>query len=152
MRHKIFIFSIIGSIFFSCKPIYQREKFSYHFGDKKDEWINTYKMQFFINCLRKGYLNDTIFKLISEKDLLFHYEPFALQNDQTEKLAFKLINNLPRPIYPHTDNEVDDKLETKKNYICASCLNYYSSKELDSIAKIEYKKYLSLKNTTVFKN
>ena len=72
------------------------------------------------------------------------YEPFSYQHDKIDSLAIKIIQNIPKPIIPHCDDCTDEEEieELKKNYICATCLNYYASNELDSIAKIEYKKYL----------
>lgn len=133
---------LICSLLISSCSTFKRNKFEYHLGSQKNEWINNYKTEFFFECIKKGYKNDTIFKLISKKDLLYIYEPFALQHSQIDKLATNLIDNLPKPIYPHCDdcNTKEEQEEILKNYICASCLNYYASRELDSIAKSNYKR------------
>ena len=124
----------------SCST-YNREKFEYHLGNKKNEWINNFKTEFFFSCLKKGYKSDSITNLISKKDLLYLYEPYAFQHEQIDSISRLIIEKMPKPIYPHND-EINDKKELDKNYICASCLNYYSSRELDSIAKKKYKKLI----------
>ena len=110
-------------------------------GNKKNEWINNFKTEFFFSCLKKGYKSDSITNLISKKDLLYLYEPYAFQHEQIDSISSLIIEKMPKPIYPHND-EINDKKELDKNYICASCLNYYSSRELDSIAKKKYKKLI----------
>jgi hypothetical protein len=103
-----------------------------------------YKTDFFFTCIRKGYKDDTIFKLIAQKDLLVPYEPILFHYDRIDTLATTVIKNIPKPIYPYCADctAEEEKEELKKNYICASCLNYYASRELDSIAKKTYKEYL----------
>jgi len=127
---------VIIFIIISCST-YNRSKFEYHFGNKENEWINNFKTEFFFTCLRKGYKNDTIFKLISKKDFQYLYEPYAFQHNEIDVIATKIVNNIPKPIYPHCDEctEKEEAEEANKNYICASCLNYYASRELDSTAK-----------------
>lgn len=139
MKKLIIFLAII--VFTSCSS-YKRTKFEYQLGSNKNEWINNFKTEFFLTCLQKAYNNDTIFKLISKKDFQYHYEPFAYQHYKIDTLANRIIKNMPKPIYPHCDDcdEKEEKEDVKKNYFCASCLNYYASRELDSIAKREYKK------------
>nr|WP_315159455.1 hypothetical protein [uncultured Flavobacterium sp.] len=137
MKNKIIFIVIFCCSFGSCET-YKRTQFEYHFGKTKNEWINMYKTEFFFTCLEKGYQNKKIFELISQKDLLLPYEPFP---EKIDTLANKLIKNMPKPIFPHCD-ECNEQEQLKKNYICASCLNYYASRELDSIAKKAYKEYL----------
>ena len=142
MKNKIVII-VIGCVLWSCTT-YKRNKFEYHFGNNNNQWINMYKTKFFFNCLRKGYNNDAFFESIAKKDLLFPYEPILFNYDRIDTLATKVIKNMPKPIFPHCDDctEAEEIEEAKKNYICASCLNYYASRELDSIARKAYKEYL----------
>jgi hypothetical protein len=60
----------------------------------------------------------------------------------SRKLIDSLAKAIPKNIPPfwHTD-EIENK--DKNVYMC-SCLHYYQSKELDKIAKREYKKYRRL--------
>lgn len=153
MTKTIIFLGLVLSIFYSCDT-YKRTKFEYHFGKNENEWINMYKTQFFLTCLRKGYNDDAILKLIAQKDLLVPYEPVLFQYDKIDTLATRIIKNIPKPIYPHCDDctEEEEKENLKKNYICASCLNYYASKELDSIAKNVYKKYLEGEKRSILSN
>ena len=141
MKNKIVII-VIGCVLWSCTT-YKRNKFEYHFGKNQNEWINMYKTDIFLTCIRKGYKDDEVFKLIAKKDLLVPYEPF-LYIKSIDSLATNVIKNMPKPIFPHCDDctEAEEIEEAKKNYICASCLNYYASRELDSIARKAYKEYL----------
>lgn len=134
---KIILISSVILLIFSCNS-YKRNRFEYHLGNKKNEWINNFKTEFFFSCLNKGYKSDSIANLISKKDLLYLYEPFAYQHEQVDSISSLIIEKMPKPIYAHND-EINYKKELDKNYICASCLNYYSSRELDSIAKRKYK-------------
>ena len=43
---------------------------------------------------------------------------------------------------PYIKIEVGNEYLKNKNFISYNCLNYYASKELDSIANIEYEKML----------
>ncbi|MDP5201334.1 hypothetical protein [Flavobacterium sp. DG2-3] len=142
---NIFFFVIIC---FMCScDTYKRNKFEYHFGKKDNEWINMYKTEVFFSCINKGYNEKSIFDLIEKKDLFVPYEPIYTEYNNIDTLADKVIKNITKPIYPHCDDctEKEKNEILKKNYICATCLNYYASKELDSIAKKAYKKYLKTK-------
>nr|WP_315247532.1 hypothetical protein [uncultured Flavobacterium sp.] len=114
MRTTIIII-ILGFLLFtlySCST-YKRTKFEYHFGKNGNEWINMYKTDFFLTCIRKGYNDDTFFESISKKDLLVPYEPIVFQYDKIDTLATKVIKNMPKPIYPHCDDCTDE--EEKEN-------------------------------------
>lgn len=144
MKSKIIKVIVLSLLLSSCET-YKRTKFEYHFGKGKNEWINMYKTDVFLSCMKKGYESDDIYKLIGKKDLLVPYEPILFQYSKIDTLTTKIIKNIPKPIYPHCDdctNEQEQEM-LRKNYICASCLNYYASRDLDSIAKKAYKAYLN---------
>lgn len=140
---KIIIIGILFCIFSSCGT-YKRSKFEYQFGEKRAEWINMYKTEMFFTCLRKSYENPAIFNLIAKEDLQVPYEPILSEYDKINLLSTKIIKNIPKPIYPNWDDctEKEKQEQLKKNYFCATCLNYYASSELDSIAKKAYKNFL----------
>lgn len=142
-KMKKILFLTILFLILSCST-YKRTRFEYNLGSKKNEWINNFKTEFFFTCLKKGYDNDTIFKLIAKKDFQYLYEPFAYQHNKIDSLALKIIQNIPKPIIPHCDDctKEEEIEELKKNYICATCLNYYASYELDSITRVTYRKLL----------
>jgi len=140
MKNIILTFAIFILIT-SCNT-YKKNRFEYNLGKKENEWINNFKTEFFFSCIKEGYKNDTIIKLISKKDLLYQYEPYAYQHNKIDSLAINLIKRIPKPIYQHCDDctKKEEIENNTKNYFCASCLNYFASRELDSIAKNEYKK------------
>jgi hypothetical protein len=103
MKKIITIIGILFYLFTSCGT-YKRSKFEYQFGKEGSEWINMYKTEVFFTCLRKGYENPEIFKLIAEKDLQVPYEPIFSEYNEIDSLAIKIIINIPKPIYPHCDD------------------------------------------------
>lgn len=142
---KKLLLSIILITLISCKS-YKRNDFTYRKEDKNG-WINTFKAEVFYSCLKEGYNNDTIFKLMSKKDLFNSYEGFESEVlDSAKVLGNNIIKNLPKP-YINLD-EID---LNNKNFISMSCLNYYASKQLDIIAKKAYKLHLkNIKKDKVF--
>lgn len=144
---KIFLL-ILMSIFLSCSS-YQRDEFSYRKEDKK-VWINTFKSEVFYQCLREGYQNDTIFKLMAQKDLFNSYDGFEFNIiDSAKDLGSTIIKKIPVPFI-----KLDEADLKNKNFISMTCLNYYASRELDSIAKKAYKVHLKnvQKDDTFWKN
>jgi hypothetical protein len=133
---------ITSCLLISCGT-YKRDKFEYHFGDENNKWINMFKTRVYFSCIQKGYKDKNIFELISREDLMVPYDPIYFEYGKIDTLTAKIIKNIPKPIYPNCDDcsEEEQQEIIKKNYICATCLNYYASRELDSIAKAAYKKY-----------
>jgi hypothetical protein len=138
MKNLIVVITTI--IFLSCNT-HKRERFVYNLGQEKEQWINNYKTEFFIKCLQKGYKNDSIIKLMAKVDILYYLsDPLEFQHKKLDSLAHKIITEMPKPIIPHCD-DCNENEENKKKLICANCLNYYGSKELDFMAQEAYKKY-----------
>lgn len=108
----------------------------------KSGFIKQFKDDVFYKCLQEGYgedLSSKIFNLMKEKDLFSPSDDPNIEIDSIQsKLAKKIILNLSPP-YLHTD---DEKEIVGKNFIISTCLSYYESKELDSLANIEYEKHL----------
>lgn len=128
------------SIFTLCSCT-SSNQFVYHF--EKDSWIKSYKTYAFYGCFRESYRNDTIIEMIGEKDFINQSEIIANWDiiERANNLGANIAKNIPKPIYPKFEEGNKEKFY-KKNYYLVSCLNYYASKELDSIAKVEYKKFL----------
>ena len=59
---KIIIIMIV--LMFSCQSSYKYEKFDYNKSD--NAWINKFKDEMFLSCLKESYKSDTIFKLIEK--------------------------------------------------------------------------------------
>jgi hypothetical protein len=134
---KIFLMGLV-IIFLSCST-YKRDKFEYRNNDKK-VWINTFKSEVFYSCIKEGIKNDSLHKILENKDLFNIYDGFEINStDFAREIGKKIILNMPKA-YIKIDN--DEEALLNKNFISYNCLNYYASKELDSIANIEYKKHL----------
>lgn len=100
-----------------------------------------FKEEVFIECLKAIYQNDTIFKLI-RKEYISPSHDFVVWITDIEK-ARKLGGEFLFTI-PDLEYKFDDYKIGQKEYM-SSCLRYYASRELDSIARIKDKKYI--KNT-----
>ncbi|QYJ67379.1 hypothetical protein [Flavobacterium litorale] len=127
-----FIFTIV--IFLGCcKPKYQ--KFDYN--KSTNPWIDAFKDRAFIACLRESYqIDDTIFKLIQKRDAFNPYDGLDLEAIKTaNKLGTNIAKNIPEP-------SMCEGCDEGVNYYMATCLHYYKSSELDSLAKMEYERYL----------
>jgi hypothetical protein len=101
---------------------------------QKADWINSYKRQVFISCLnvqnRELSKND-----VSESinaDILGNTY-YLKQADSLGKGFYRLIR--PSKILDHNNNRA----------LVNGCLEYYESKQLDSMAKSAYKEYLTTK-------
>lgn len=145
---RIVMFVVCLKLIQSCNPSYTREKFEYrsnrHLEKKnniEENFFNrSFRDGFFYSCLSYGYrenkLNDSIFALMDKKDL---FSPSDDPNPKTLKiqdsLAKVVIDKLPSP-YLHIEDENSIK---GKNFIISTCLCYYESNELDSIAQKLYK-------------
>lgn len=106
-------------------------------------WIWEFKQGVFYDCLFENYKSDSIYKIMKKEDLFnpSDYIPFAYWEKMktTEKNA---ISYMPENKY-FIENEEDKK----RKYISRTCLDYFTSRELDSIAKCEFIKYLKDKPT-----
>lgn len=135
-----FLLLIICFLNFSCKS-YQRERFKYRGSstNEKTFWIEIFKDEMFYQCIKEGFKKDSVFELMRKKDLFNSSEYVVnLKNAEIARdLGRKIIENLPPPFI-----KSDDKDISEMNFISASCLHYYASRELDSIAKSAYKAYI----------
>lgn len=141
MDFKLIKIALVLSLLSSCTS-HKMSKFEYHLN-KENTWINTYKTEVFWGCINESYKSDTLIKIITKKDFINQPEIIAdwdiiLKANETGQ---KVSKEIPKPIYPKFE-EGDKEAFYSKNYFLASCLNYYASRELDSIAKLEYKIYL----------
>ncbi|MDP5201336.1 hypothetical protein [Flavobacterium sp. DG2-3] len=129
---------LILCFFCSCsKSIYQ--KFNYNYS--VNPWIAAYKDNVFFSCLRESYKNDSIFKIIEQRDALNPYDGLSLDDlRRARELGVTLSTNISKPILCENCKEGD-------NYYMANCLHYYISKELDSIAKKAYRNHLKMEKS-----
>ncbi|WP_123923498.1 hypothetical protein [Flavobacterium tructae] len=106
---------------------------------KKDFKFNAY-----CSCLLKGYNDKNITSQITRIDKSF-YSPIlsSIFSDEFKKIGLEeskiMTNDSIKSI-----NTVSEAMIGKK--IQLHCLNFYNSKKLDSITKLNYKKWKNLKN------
>lgn len=129
------IFLVLFSfVIFSCSV-----KKKQIYTDKQQEtWVTLFKEEVFVECLKESYQNDTIFKLISKKDISGSHDfiVWITEIEIARKLGREFAVNIPDPEYKFDDYKIGQK------YYMSTCLRYYASRELDSIAIFEYKKHL----------
>lgn len=129
---KLILFTFLPFFVSCCSKHYQ--KFSYNYS--ANPWIDCFKDQAFFAALRESYKSDTlIFKLIEKKDAFNPYDglpPDAYQ--KAKSMGINIIKNIPAPA-------MCENCKGEINYYMSICLKFYESKELDSVAKIMYKKY-----------
>jgi hypothetical protein len=140
---KILISLLIFLFTFSCS-VNEKPHFAYRSENQKkgvdqNFYIKRFRDNTFYKCLKYGYgdsLNFEIGKLMAKKDLFSPSdEPFTKEEESIQdSLAKKIIKNLPKPyILVEDENSIKDK-----NFIISTCLSYYESKELNTIAKKFY--------------
>ena len=137
MKQLLFLLSTLGLI--SCQTPYQRQKFSYRNADVS-LWLNTFKAEAFYSCLKESYPNkDSVFGQIEKSDLLNLFEGIGTKDiDYARSLGKKIAVEMPKPFIKI---DPDEEYLRTKNFISYNCLNYYASRELDSIAKAAYKEF-----------
>jgi hypothetical protein len=143
MKNIRFTMISICFLALSCNT-YKRDRFTYRgVATKKDAfWIEIFKDEMFYECIKEGNKNDTILTLMKKKDLL-NISDGGMTFDEVEiakKIGKEVIENMPPP-FIHLDEDVKNL-----NFISASCLHYYASRELDSIAREAYKRHLKKGN------
>lgn len=143
---------------FSCSSIKGTDNLNAYYGDNFfypgsskgkrisiNYWVASYKRSAFYDCLFQGYKNDSIYKLAKKEDLFFETIIPIDKWDKIRAESKKIADNMPV-----VESHYDDELYKKKKYISATCLCYFASRELDSIAKEEYKLFRKDKNNKDF--
>lgn len=132
-------FLLIGYICLVSCASNEKKRFNYIDNDK-EFWINSYKTEVFLSCINEGIKNDTLFIILSNKDLLNMNEEISFSEiDSARKLGVSIAKKIPKP-YIKIDS--DETELNGKRLISYNCLKYYSSHELDSIAKKAFEEYL----------
>ncbi|MFA5556036.1 MAG: hypothetical protein WCY06_05840 [Flavobacteriaceae bacterium] len=118
-----------------------KETEPFKYGATNNSWITAYKDAVFYSCIREGYKNDSIWFLMSKEDWFNPYDGIDFVDIDTAMIiGKKIIQDLPKETYFNSEEFFYEKDESKhKNYISATCLHYYTSRELDSIAKEAFK-------------
>lgn len=120
----------------SCGTV-KRDRFTYS-GSEKETWINSYKYEAFYGCMQAGLGNDSLKIILQSKDLFSpNMDMTFVTIDEARLLGKTIVTNMPPA---HIKIDTGEEALRKKNYISYVCLNYYASRELDSIAREKYKR------------
>lgn len=90
--------------------------------------------------MSQGYKNDSIFKLIHKEDIFLESAVPTSLWPKARMDSKKIIDNLPATEY------YNDETDKHKRHILETCLCYFASRELDSVAKEQYKLFKKDKN------
>lgn len=130
------ILILICLTFISCSSN-KRDSFEYNEKSERKIWINSFKYEAFYGCIKEGIKNDSLRIILKNKDLFNKSLEIELNKiDYARFLGKQIIYKLPKPYIKINNNDQN------KNFISFNCLKYYASRELDSIAILEYKKHL----------
>lgn len=128
---KTLLTLLIFAFLVSCSS-YRKNKFVYN----EFTWIDQFKESVFLACIRESYKSDSIYEQMSQRDIFFANDALYDQLELINRLGEDFVKKIPLPKRPCPECKKEDK------YFMANCLKYYKSKELDSIAKLEYGKFL----------
>ncbi|MNJ98174.1 hypothetical protein D3C87_159370 [compost metagenome] len=103
--------------------------------NQKEGFVHFYKVQSFCCCLEYAYQNKEILKLMQIEDLLGSFD--GLANDGIQSNIIKIAKEEASKIEVETYGDFNGKKS-----IMNSCLLFYQSKKLDSIARSEADKYV----------
>lgn len=161
MKKNILYFSFLIAIF-SCSKMPNQAYFGdnfgkgegYKYGKVSNSWITAYKDNVFYSCIREGYKNDSIWILMDKEDWFNTYDAIDLLDiDSTILIGQKVIKNLPKEVYFNSQEFPSaNDISKHKNYISSTCLHYYISRELDSIAKQAFEREVQRKTELYGKN
>lgn len=133
MKNIFLLFSII--IFAAC-GVKNKKKYTHDF--KKD-----FKFDAYCSCLLEGYNNKNLISQMILIDKSF-YSPVinSFFHDELRKIGVEQANIMTKDSIKSI-NTVSEASSGKK--VQLHCLNFYNSKKLDSITKINFKKWKNLK-------
>lgn len=118
----------------SCKTGYSYPKFDFKNGP--NPCINAFKDRVFSSILREAYKSTDAMKEISKIDVGNPYDGISSPE------LFKKIDSIGVDFYKKIPlAELCSECEKSQNYFMAQALHFYASRELDSIARVELKKF-----------
>ena len=106
----------------------------FEYDKSENPWIDAFKDRVFFSALKEAYKSDTlIFKLIKKKDALNPYDGLSLEDiNNADKIGITLIKKILPP-------SMCENCSQGMNYYMATALHYYKSKELNNIARNNFK-------------
>lgn len=138
---KYCVVILVSIHFFSCSL--HKEKFSYpKYKNENQSWIDAYKYNVFLNCVKVGIENDSLMIILKRKDLYYPGRSVLTfyYIDEARDKGREVIEKLPPP-YIKIDIG-DEEFYEGKNYISFTCLKYYASRDLDRTARKAYKEFV----------
>ena len=134
LLNKILLLLAAVTCLLSCSPT-SKKKSGFDYQTSDNPWIDAFKDQVFFACLKESYPNDSIFRLIEKRDVFNPYDGLNPENlEKAKHLGQFLSQNIPPA-------SMCEGCADGQNYYMATCLHYYASSELDSIARAQYRKY-----------
>lgn len=130
MKKSLLILSVF-TFLVSCSSS-KRDRFVYN----EFTWIDQFKESVFLVCIKESYKSDSIYEQMSQRDIFFANDALYEDLELINRLGEDFVKRIPLPTRPCPECKKEDK------FFLANCLKYYRSKELDSIAKSEYRKFL----------
>lgn len=132
---KIMLFASCFIVVFSaCKARYNLPRFDYNNGP--NPCLNAFKDRVFFSILQESYKGTDAIKEINKRDAGNPYEGIYDPKlfKKIDSIAKEFVKNIPPPA-------LCDECKKDQNYFMAQALHFYVSRELDSIAKVELKKF-----------
>lgn len=120
--------------FTGCKTKYRYPKFDYNNGP--NPCVNTFKDRVFYSILQECYKGTDAIKEMNKRDVGNPYD--GIYSPVLFKKIDSIGKNFARKIPPPT---LCDECTKEQNYFMSQALHFYRSYELDSIAKVELKKF-----------
>ena len=116
MINRSFIYLIIAIVLLGCYP---NKRSSFKYNQDENRWITGFKDAVFYFCIREGYQNDSIFELMSTKDLLSSMKMDLSIIYYQIQFGKNIGENIPK-----AKGETDNPRDTSKKFISRSCLYY----------------------------
>lgn len=136
IRQRKILAVLIVAFLVSCSS-YKKDRFVYN----EFTWTDQFKAAIFLACIKESYKGDSIYEQMGQRDIFFANDAFHGQLGLINELGEHFVKKIPLPKRPCPECKKEDR------YFLANCLKYYESRELDSIAKAEYKTFLKHKKS-----
>lgn len=125
---------VIGLLF--CQGCSMNSYTSFDYNKSENPWIDAFKDRVFFSALQEAYKSDSlIFNSINKKDALNLFDGLSLEEiENANNIGINLTKKIPPP-------SMCENCPDGMNYYMATALHYYKSKELNNIARNNFKKH-----------
>lgn len=147
MKYKI-LFILLLVVLYSCNSAKD------HIRLKNTTWDRRYTKQdfkdyVFCECLLAGLGDESIREKFEMTDKTFYSPVHAVLFDSISKVIVKPVILSMKVDSAESVGRVSEATEHKKN-VFGNCMNFYKSKELDSIARVSIKRWARIKDFESF--